>query len=283
MTERNVRMIMADGTDVVEATSEELAKAPGDKPLFLFVNFMDAHAPYFPPEETYRLADEKPLLDFYSDYRTRYVPPWETLVKDEQELAALRHRAGQAYAPYLCAVDLGKEHLARYRSRYEACIRHLDTQLGRLFAILEERKLLESSIVVITADHGEAFGEDGFIGHGFHDKYAYEATHHVPLLILPPQRLEDGPRRVEDRVRINDILPTIHAMIGISYDVSALRYGGDNSYGSSLTNYMPGTIRDAGTSPQTAITLTIPGTPTGAEEPADDEFSERLRAVGYID
>ena len=69
------------------------------------------------------------------------------------------------------------------RDCYDDCIAFLDDQLGRLLDELRGQGLLDNTLVIITSDHGESFGDHGVFGHGtglYLDQIA------VPLVILSP-------------------------------------------------------------------------------------------------
>ena len=93
---------------------------------------------------------------------------------------------------------------------YAGEIHYADRELGRVIEDLRSRQLLDDTIVVFTADHGESFGEHGERGHGL---FVYDATTRVPLLFsggaVPRSR------RVDDVVRHVDIVPTILDLVGI--------------------------------------------------------------------
>jgi arylsulfatase A-like enzyme len=113
---------------------------------FVFVNYMDAHAPYAPPRGIAGTFTESDLLG----------PPEAR--DSEAELAELA-------------------------ARHDEEIRGLDAALGQLLRQLERRRILDDSWLVITADHGEGFGEHGACEHGtsLHSEQTW-----IPLLILPP-------------------------------------------------------------------------------------------------
>ena len=73
------------------------------------------------------------------------------------------------------------------RDAYDDCIAYLDEQLGQLFRNLDSRGLLKNTVVVLTSDHGEHFGEHGtMFGHKF---TVYDQETHVPLLVIAPGRV----------------------------------------------------------------------------------------------
>lgn len=93
---------------------------------------------------------------------------------------------------------------ARFRdSPYDGEVAYVDSSLGPLFARLEETKLLDNTLVVLTGDHGESLGEHGESTHAY---FAYNATIWVPLIIRVPGM---SPGRSQDYVAHIDIFPTI--------------------------------------------------------------------------
>jgi arylsulfatase A-like enzyme len=113
------------------------------EPFLLVVNYMDAHGPYIP---------EPPYDRFFGEGHPR-----DPLVNDpaEREL---------------------------YPLLYDRELRYLDDQVGRFLDGLVERGLFDDSVVILTADHGEAFGEHGLWVHGW---MLYDELIHVPLFVKP--------------------------------------------------------------------------------------------------
>jgi arylsulfatase A-like enzyme len=101
-----------------------------------------------------------------------------------------------------------------YRSRYGhdlylGEIAFADSQIERLLQALEGRRLLDRTVVVVTADHGESLGGHGEQEHGI---FVYEDVVHVPLIVRAPGL---RPSRVGDVVRITDVMPTVLGLLGI--------------------------------------------------------------------
>ncbi len=100
----------------------------------------------------------------------------------------------------------------RFRgSPYDGEIAYTDAQLGRLLDALERRGLLDSTLVAVTADHGESLGEHGELTHGL---FVYEATIRVPLLLRWPGILPAG-RRLTAVSSGVDIAPTLLELMGL--------------------------------------------------------------------
>jgi arylsulfatase A-like enzyme len=94
--------------------------------------------------------------------------------------------------------------------KYDSEISFTDKHLQPLFDTLKEKGLYENTVVVITADHGEAFKEHGFY---FHGRTVYTEELKVPLLIRAPGL---KPRKVPDFVGLVDLLPTLANMNGLA-------------------------------------------------------------------
>jgi arylsulfatase A-like enzyme len=94
---------------------------------------------------------------------------------------------------------------------YDDCVADLDEQLGGLIDELDRRSLLERTWVIITADHGESFGEKP--GVFWHGTSLYETQLHVPLVIIPPAG-GPSPRVVTETASLRDLPATIVDVLG---------------------------------------------------------------------
>jgi arylsulfatase A-like enzyme len=105
----------------------------------------------------------------------------------------------------------GVTRVGDYVRRYDGEIVGTDLQIARLVEVLERRGLLDDTLVVVTADHGESLGEnDYFFQHG---KLLNEASLRVPLVLHHPDL--PGGLRVAQPVSLVDLLPTMTALLGI--------------------------------------------------------------------
>jgi arylsulfatase A-like enzyme len=98
-----------------------------------------------------------------------------------------------------------------YSDIYDNSIRWLDGTIGVLLAHLQELGELENTLVVVAADHGEAFLERGFEGHA---REVYPETTEVPFILSFPFRLEPGVV-IDARTRNVDIWPTLLDLLGL--------------------------------------------------------------------
>jgi arylsulfatase A-like enzyme len=95
---------------------------------------------------------------------------------------------------------------------YDATVAQADRDVGRLLSELDALGLAESTIVVVTADHGEEFLEHGDLGHA---RTLFDEILRVPLLIRAPGI---APRVVDDPVELIDVAPTLLARMGLPAD-----------------------------------------------------------------
>jgi arylsulfatase len=153
-----------------------------DEPFFLWNHYMDPHSPYCPPP----------------GYEDRY-PEVITSNKRAQDLyeRACTGPGTISNTERRCLVD-----------SYDAELQYLDDSFARFFDALETRGLLEETLVIVTADHGDAFGEEGMYGH---PRSPLDTLLDVPFLIRSP---EMKPDRVKSAVSTLDIVPTILSMLG---------------------------------------------------------------------
>lgn len=128
-----------------------------EQQFFLYLHYMDPHAPYTPPAE------------------------WDRFGRGDHE-------------------------------RYLAEIRYCDDRIGRLLDELDALGCAENTLVVFTADHGEAFSEHGTTHHG---NSVHREEVHVPLILRYPGPVPRG-RRVGTRVRSIDIHTTVAELMGLS-------------------------------------------------------------------
>lgn len=157
------------------------------KPFFVFVNLMAAHLPRYP----------RPGFGFVSVTK-------ETLARIEPvNLIPERY--------YLPKYKVNQQDLGVMVDIYDSEISYLDSQIGEVMSFLERTGLLDETIVIVTSDHGENFGEDGLIEHQF---CLYDTLLRVPLVVRHPARLKR--KTVEKMVSTVFLRRTIMAMIGLS-------------------------------------------------------------------
>ena len=92
--------------------------------------------------------------------------------------------------------------IQRLKDQYDDCIFYVDYKIGRLISVLKAKNLYKNTIIILTSDHGEAFGEHGYFRH---DTTRREILH-VPLILHIPGF--DG-KRIKSMVALIDLFPTL--------------------------------------------------------------------------
>jgi arylsulfatase len=159
----------------------------GDERLFLWVHYQDPHGPYTPPEglRELSLAAERERPD------------------GRRRLPEATGRGGRGRIPTYQVVD-GRREVAFYRAGYDAEVRYLDSEVGRLLRELDDRDLEGAALVAFTADHGESLGEhDYWFAHG--DRLD-DPLVRVPLMLRVPGLRSS---RRSDVAGLVDLFPTL--------------------------------------------------------------------------
>jgi arylsulfatase A-like enzyme len=173
--------------------------APGGRPWFLYLHYMDPHGSYAPPAEHDVFAPD--AVDPAAPVGTR-------LPEDGDPPHPLR--VADYNVPDDCRLPDGRVDAACVRARYDGEIRYADAEIGRLLDALREAGALEDTIVVFTSDHGEGFGDhNDWFEHGY---TAYEEVCRVPLLIAGPG-LPAGTTAAD--VSLADLAPTLIELAGL--------------------------------------------------------------------
>ncbi len=93
--------------------------------------------------------------------------------------------------------------------RYDSEVAYTDMHMGALLQLLKDDGFLRDTVVVISGDHGEAFGEHGYVAHG---TSLYEEMVRVPLILFVPGL---APRVLPQPVGLIDVMPTVLAALGV--------------------------------------------------------------------
>ena len=186
--------------DDINRESINVLKKISSDPFFLFINYLDAHEPYRPPRPFHGYFVKKTFPQLYrlEQYLRRFIIKKYNI----------------------------KDWISYQLSQYDGEIAYLDTQLGKLFSRLKELGTYDTSLIIITSDHGELFGTHGFFGHKVP---MYEGEIKVPLIIKFPFSKRVG--REKKMVSLCDLYPTILSIcdLPIPDDISGKAFGNHSS------------------------------------------------------
>ena len=145
--------------------------------LFLWIHYMDVHFPYIPPEDYLRVdLDPIEIVDLN-----------DRMLKNPKSLT--------------------DEDVRNLLKLYDGEIEYWDSEFGRLIDELSDVGVLDDALVIVTADHGDEFGEHGDFAH--HNAKLYDELIHVPLV------MNVGRGVVSSVVSLLDVAPTIAEILGL--------------------------------------------------------------------
>jgi len=196
------RMTSRRAEEVSDLALAWLDEDRSDEPFFLWLHYFDPHDPYTPPVE-------------YRGYDTESV----SILSGDRRAASALYSYPDPQDNSVLAELFGVGDVAHLRNLYDGEIQYVDAQIGRVLTRLEERGLVETSVIVFTSDHGERLGETPMWDHC---KTLHRFETQVPLLVSDrgrPAALAGG-----GAASTVDLVPTILDLVGIPFERS--RYDG---------------------------------------------------------
>lgn len=161
---------------------------PANRPFFAYLHYLDVHWPYN------KLARDR--SEDLGSLELTHEPP---------------KKGKQSVEDWVEELELPMD-LDALQSRYDHEVAYTDQALGALMTELERLDLFEETIVVVTADHGEAFLEHGNLLHGHPP---HEELIRIPLVFRLPARLRKSVGSVESPVGLIDLMPTLLDLAGL--------------------------------------------------------------------
>ena len=157
------------------------------RPFFAFLNYFDAHSPYIPPEGT--------------------LPRFGLTPESDADFLLLNE-----FWTMVDKLRLAPRYRLLFQDSYDNCIGYLDERAGELFDALQRTGVLDRTLVIVTADHGEELGEHALFDHG---ESLYRPEIHVPLLVVLPSRSQLS-GVVNETVSLRDLPATIVDLVGLA-------------------------------------------------------------------
>jgi arylsulfatase len=165
------------GGRTVDLFRQDLASW-GEGPSFAYIHFLEPHTPYRPPES----------------FARRFHPTAADSV-DAEARALLQYRNQAPSA----------ERQEMIRALYDGNLAYADSLVGEVLQSLEDAGHGDDTVVLVIADHGEAFWQHGVWAHGRH---IYEEFVRIPFILHVPGAPSLVGKRVEEPVSLVDLLPT---------------------------------------------------------------------------
>lgn len=209
----------------------------GDEPWVMHLSYVKPHWPYIAPDP------------YHSMYTSDQCLP---VVRSEEEkqdahpvVAAYRQQEeSQSFAMDEC--------IRTVRPAYQGLITQLDDHLGRLFDHMEQHGLMDNTLIIFTADHGDFLG-DHWLGE---KELFYDTVQQVPLIIMDPREAANTTRgkNLSEMVESVDVLPTILASLDIPIPdhriegrnlLPLLHQGSDNTWRNTVYSELDYSYRKA--------------------------------------
>jgi arylsulfatase A-like enzyme len=177
-----------------------------DDPFFAFVNCKTAHSPYNPPrpyKQYFCNQLERPRFEFTERLLER-------LGKHPQSVNGLDadrlHDLSWKFPILADSIDPTDEELDVLTAWYDGAIRYVDDRIGNLVRFMRSHDIFEDTHIIVTADHGELFGEHELQKHWYS---VYEPVLHVPLVLHPALNSSSEQGNISTPVSLIDLYPTI--------------------------------------------------------------------------
>ncbi|MHB8174348.1 MAG: sulfatase [Nitrospirota bacterium] len=195
--------LIRDGRETNRAALEWINENR-DENFFIWLHYFDVHGPYVqapgfpPPFKSEDYGDSPVLLDRVRDGQPGGIPEY-------QLLGVEKNNRGEVVSY--------QRDIRHYLAGYDNGIRYVDTVIGELFEELKREGIYEESAIIVTADHGEALGENDV--YFFHGLTVTPEQSRVPLIVKPSAG-SYKPMPSERPVSTVDIMPTVLDWIGFS-------------------------------------------------------------------
>ncbi len=154
--------------------------------FFAYIHYMEVHGPYTPP------------------------PPYDKMFFPSSKVSLLKPalkirpvRSAFEHMPETMSFEEKREFLI---SQYDGEIRWLDASIGKLIEQLKKKNILDETLIIITADHGEEFFEHSNWGHS--SRNLFDELIHIPLIMRYPKKLPPG-AKIDALIQQVDLMPTI--------------------------------------------------------------------------
>jgi arylsulfatase len=190
-TDKRLKDEAAGARAITDTAVRLLRDAPRERPFFLWLHYVNPHAPYTPP------------------------PPFDAAFRDDAARGGGEVRTVVGFnggVSRKLAVP-GQNRLGYYVSQYDGEIAFTDGEVGRVLAALAASGHEENTLVVLTSDHGESLGEHNY--YFDHGADLFDPCLHVPLIIYDPRVKHAGRSAV--LASTLDVVPTILDALKVSF------------------------------------------------------------------
>lgn len=175
-------------------------KRGGQRPFFIFANYMEPHLRYDPPRS----------------FRAKFLTPAQEERWKQVNQNAWKFMSGE--------VTMTADDWDILTRLYDAELAYLDSRIGQLHTFLQQNGLLDETILIITSDHGENLGDHNLMDHQY---CVYDTLARVPLIIRYPDIFPGG-LQVSALVQTTDLFPSLAEILAVADDPVLSRVQGQS-------------------------------------------------------
>ncbi|HEY7160299.1 MAG TPA: sulfatase [Acidobacteriota bacterium] len=177
------------GSDITNGFTQWLQKLKPGRPFFAYLHYREPHAPFNPPES----------------FKNHFTNPNYMGYRDASYEMRRKINMGE-----ISVTPADREYI---EATYDENLRYGDYEVGRVLKKLKDMKLYDNTILIVTADHGEAFWEHNFQGH---NSQLYEESVHIPFILKLSSKTNLNKKKVNNPIRTVDIYPTLVDLMELS-------------------------------------------------------------------
>ena len=177
------------GMDITNRFTQWMQKLKPGRPFFAYIHYREPHAPFNPPES----------------FKNHFTNPNYIGYRDASYEMRRKINMGE-----VSATPADREYI---EATYDENLLYGDYEVGRVIKKLKDMKLYDNTILIVTADHGEAFWEHGFQGH---NSQLYEESVHIPFILKLSSKTDLHKKEVSNPVRTLDVYPTLVDLLHLS-------------------------------------------------------------------
>lgn len=177
------------GSDITNRFTQWLQTLKSGHPFFAYMHYREPHAPFNPPES----------------FKNHFTNPNYVGYRDASYEMRRKINMGE-----ISATPADREYI---EATYDENLRYGDYEVGRVLQKLKDMKLYDNTILIVTADHGEAFWEHNFQGH---NSQLYEESVHIPFILKLSSKTDLHKKEVNNPIRTLDVYPTLVDLLQLS-------------------------------------------------------------------
>jgi iduronate 2-sulfatase len=256
----------------------ELAGQSPERPFFMGVGFIRPHTPLIVPERFFKQfpleSIELPVIK-PGDVQDTHARSVRGIVSGKEPNSERTEDMGsRLFTRLVASYDSQDEALRRFIQAYLACVASVDEQIGKILDVVENSRLKDETIIILTSDHGWGMGEKDYL----YKNSLWQESTQVPLIVRVPGVARAG-ARVDHPVSLIDLYPTLIDLCGLTGETKKNDKGRPLD-GHSLKPFLENPQTDRWSGPEEVLTALYKW--AMYYDPAEQSYSLRSKDWRYI-